>query len=166
MGDSNLRWEPMFGKFGRIEQDRCFVSGRHSNEYTCGTMARKQWHTGCLDAVLWTTNSLCGTNLFILYVLPKRCMWDLTLLSDTLYCFSSLPHVQILSCLVATCRASSSKGYCGTFLGSSQRDKTPDLNFWNQHLAVRSFTALSPHAWYMRRPDAAVDKLALKSWCK
>ncbi|GFS37094.1 hypothetical protein NPIL_498781 [Nephila pilipes] len=63
---------------------------------------------------------------------------------ETLSYFASSPQVRLLSSSIAACTDSLSKAYGRPLRGSSQKDKYPDLNFGNQYLAVRSFTALSP----------------------
>ncbi|GFU46419.1 hypothetical protein NPIL_71671 [Nephila pilipes] len=64
---------------------------------------------------------------------------------------------------MAADKASSFKAWGRPLQGSSQKDKSPDLNFLIQYLAVRSFTVLSQTLGIFSDLMQISDKLTLKS---
>lgn len=85
------------------------------------------------------SNNVSGTHLLILYAIPMQCRWRLTVSLEIWKRSSNSPGVWLLSFSMAAFRTSSSKTCCRPLRGSSQRDRSPDLNIWNQ------FQPLSRH---------------------
>lgn len=111
---------------------------------------------------LLSSDSVWGTHLLTLYIFPIRCRWSLEYFIRNLEAFGKLTTSLTVASSIAAFSASPFRT-CGRPLqGSSQRNKSPDLNFWNQWLVVRSFTALSLKTWRIRQFDAAVEKPTLK----
>lgn len=71
-----------------------------------------------------------------LLIFSVRCRWSVAVLLESRFAWSPLwpttgsHHPGLLA------------SYC------SQRVRSPDMNFWNQCLALRSLTALSSKAWW------------------
>ncbi|GFT80189.1 hypothetical protein NPIL_364181 [Nephila pilipes] len=118
----------MFRTLGSVIQDSFFVPGKHLIEYGCGAVSRRQRHTGynllSLENFQQRVRNPLAQPVFLTQEVQRK-----SISSETLNCFASSPHVELLSSSMTICRASSSKA-CGRPLqGSSKGGKPPDLNF-------------------------------------
>lgn len=85
---------------------------------------------------LLASDSVLGVDLLNLYAFPMRCRWSLTISSETWKYLASWLQVWLLSSSMAAFRGSSSRTCGWPMQGSSQKNRSPDLNFWDQNLVV------------------------------